>query len=99
MQAILHRSNDRYDVELRELFFANMLCFSHFSRSRMVSTTGTVTDEPLATMADFRALDSKNSLNRYFAQNAIVAPGYEGRTISLGAPVEVLQWGDPVYAD
>ena len=60
---------------------------------------GKVTDEPLATMAEFRAMDPQKSENRYFAQNAIPALGSVGQTIRIGDSMQVLQWGNPIYTD
>lgn len=61
--------------------------------------TGIVSKEPVETMAEFRALHISNKENVYFAQNATPAVGSVGKTIAVGATVEVLQWGDPVYRD
>jgi uncharacterized protein YcbX len=61
--------------------------------------TGDVTDEPLATMAEFRALQPGNKDNLYFAQNVLSAPGSNGKRISVGARVQVLQRGDPVWEE
>jgi uncharacterized protein YcbX len=61
--------------------------------------TGAVTDEPLATLYDFRALDPKNVANVYFCQNALAAPGSAGASIRVGDKVEVLERGEPVYTD
>jgi hypothetical protein len=61
--------------------------------------TGAVTDEPLATLCDFRALDSNNVTNVYFCQNALAAPGSIAKSIRVGDKVEVLEWGEPVYTD
>lgn len=62
-------------------------------------TTGKVTEEPLETLREFRALDPKNGENLYFAQNAIPAVGAVGQSIEVGATVQVLQHGEPVWGD
>jgi uncharacterized protein YcbX len=62
-------------------------------------TTGNVTEEPLETLAEFRALDPGNSENLFFAQNAIPAVGAVGQTIGVGATVQILQRGEPVWGD
>jgi uncharacterized protein YcbX len=62
-------------------------------------TTGTVTEEPLETLAEFRALDPANAENLFFAQNAIPAVGAVGQTIGVGATVQILQRGEPVWGD
>jgi len=59
--------------------------------------TGEVTDEPLTTLREFRAMDPSNKDNLYFAQNAIPDPGTVGRSVKVGDEVEVLQWGEPIY--
>lgn len=59
--------------------------------------TGVVHEEPLATLAEFRAMTSKHQDNLYFATNAIPAIGSNGNTISVGAKVQVLQWGAPQW--
>ena len=59
---------------------------------------GTVSDEPVATMLDFRQL-SKNPGGVYFAVNAIPAPGSTGNKICVGDTVKVLKWGEPVWGD
>jgi hypothetical protein len=53
----------------------------------------------VATLAEFRALDSNNSTNVYFCQNALASPGSIGKTIRVGDTVEVLEWGKPEYTD
>jgi uncharacterized protein len=60
-------------------------------------TTGVVHDEPLATLSEFRTMASKHPDNVYFATNAIPAIGSEGKSISVGAKVQVLQWGTPQW--
>jgi uncharacterized protein len=60
--------------------------------------TGVVHDEPLATLSEFRAMTPhRHADNVYFATNAIPAIGAAGKTISLGAKVQVLQWGAPQW--
>jgi uncharacterized protein len=60
--------------------------------------TGVVHDEPLATLAEFRAMTpSRHADNVYFATNAIPAIGSQGKRISVGAKVQVLQWGAPQW--
>lgn len=61
--------------------------------------TGVVTKEPLATMADFRALDKSNKDNLFFAQNVVPGLGAIGKRIAVGTQVEVLQRGQPVFED
>jgi uncharacterized protein YcbX len=61
--------------------------------------TGNVTEEPLETLAEFRALDPNNAENLFFAQNAIPAVGAVGQTIEVGATVQILQRGEPVWGD
>jgi uncharacterized protein len=56
--------------------------------------TGEVSDEPVATLGDFRSFDSsKNPEDAYFAQNAVAF----GTSVSVGATVKVIQRGDPVW--
>ena len=59
--------------------------------------TGTVTDEPLVTLQEFRALNVHNNADLYFGQNALIGIGSENKTITIGDTVTVLQWGDPVW--
>ena len=56
--------------------------------------TGRVSEEPLETLAEFRALGPVKD-NVYFAQNAI-ADGLGG-VIHVGAKVQVLESGDPIW--
>jgi uncharacterized protein len=56
--------------------------------------TGVVSKEPLETLAEFRALGPVKE-NIYFAQNAI--PHETGGTIRVGAPIQVLERGNPVW--
>lgn len=58
--------------------------------------TGQVGDEPLATLATFRAMSGKAE-DLFFAQNAIPAEGMSGKTITVGAKVHVLQRGAPLW--
>ena len=58
--------------------------------------TGQVTEEPLETLREFRAMTG-NKENLYFAQNALAGAGTAGQSISIGDSVEVLQWGKPVW--
>ena len=61
---------------------------------------GKVYDEPLSTLREFRRMSPhKFPDDVFFAQNAIVGSGMEGRTISQGAKLHVLEWGDPVWGD
>lgn len=57
--------------------------------------TGKVSEEPLETLSEFRALGPIKE-NVYFCQNAI-AHDAEGQTIKLGAPIHILEQGDPVW--
>mmetsp|Transcript_20603 Transcript_20603/g.26551 ORF Transcript_20603/g.26551 Transcript_20603/m.26551 type:complete len:386 (-) Transcript_20603:124-1281(-) len=59
---------------------------------------GHVSDEPLETLREFRAMSS-NPEDIFFAQNAIATAGMEGRTISENAVVKVLEWGEPVWGE
>jgi uncharacterized protein YcbX len=61
--------------------------------------TGAVSEEPLVTLADFRAKDSRNGANVYFGQNVIPAQGAVGAQIYVGDDFEVLEWGEPIYSD
>ena len=61
--------------------------------------TGIVTEEPVATMRDFRQPRGAPPDGVYFAVNAIPAPGSAGHTIRVGDTVKVLQWGEPVWGD
>jgi uncharacterized protein YcbX len=54
--------------------------------------TGHVSDEPLATLADFRALGNSKS-DVYFAQNAIAF----GDSISINDVVKIIKIGDPIW--
>jgi len=54
--------------------------------------TGKVTDEPLETLADFRALGPQKA-DVYFAQNAIA----QGTHVAVGEKVLVLNRGEPVW--
>lgn len=58
--------------------------------------TGQVYNEPLATMAEFRATTARKE-DLYFAQNVIAAMQSQGKTIRVGATVQVLQRGSPVW--
>lgn len=57
-------------------------------------TTGVVYEEPLATLADFRALGRAKE-DVYFAQNAV--PHSIGSILTVGSSVKVLKYGDPVW--
>ncbi|KAL3783589.1 hypothetical protein HJC23_002093 [Cyclotella cryptica] len=58
--------------------------------------TGERSEEPLETLAEFRAL-GKNEEDVYFAQNAVlIGDGYRG-VISVGDEVRILTRGDPVW--
>jgi uncharacterized protein YcbX len=59
---------------------------------------GTVSDEPLATLAEFRTMTG-NKENIYFAQNVVLGATTAGQTISVGDKVEVLERGEPVWDD
>ena len=56
--------------------------------------TGFVSDEPLATLAEFRAL-GRSKEDVYFAQNAVAHN--VGSTLSVGSTVKILKHGDPVW--
>lgn len=56
--------------------------------------TGEVSDEPLVTLSEFRAT-GQGKEDFYFAQNAV--PHSVGTTLTVGATVKVLEWGDPVW--
>ena len=58
--------------------------------------TGKVYEEPLETLADFRATGPKKE-DLYFGQNAIHAMGSIGKTIKVGATAKVLERGKPVW--
>ena len=58
--------------------------------------TGQVYQEPLATLAEFRATTVRKE-DLYFAQNVIAAMASQGQNISVGATVKVLQRGAPVW--
>jgi len=58
--------------------------------------TGKVHEEPLETMAEFRATTEVKE-KVYFAQNVIAAQGSAGRKIRVGAKVKVIQRGPPVW--
>lgn len=61
--------------------------------------TGIVSEEPLETLAEFRAMTS-NPDNLYFAQNVLPASDNpKGYAIRKGDKVEVLQVGEPVWDD
>jgi uncharacterized protein YcbX len=56
--------------------------------------SGNVSEEPLVTLGEFRALGhSKEDV--YFAQNAV--PHDVGTTLTVGAAVKILKRGDPVW--
>lgn len=56
--------------------------------------SGVVFDEPLTTLADFRAL-GRSKEDVYFAQNAV--PHSVGSSVSVGSEVKILRLGDPVW--
>jgi uncharacterized protein YcbX len=56
--------------------------------------TGKVSEEPVTTLAEFRALGPVKE-NVYFAQNAVAHEA--GGTICVGSPVYVLERGSPVW--
>eukprot|EP00977_Amphora_coffeiformis_P010497 scaffold2470_cov158-Amphora_coffeaeformis.AAC.10 len=58
--------------------------------------TGKVHEEPLETMAEFRATTAVKE-DVYFAQNVIPAQGSAGRNMRVGARVKVIQRGPPVW--
>ncbi|KAL7556176.1 hypothetical protein ACA910_015296 [Epithemia clementina (nom. ined.)] len=61
---------------------------------------GNVSEEPLLTLREFRVMSPRKQPDAvFFAQNAIAAAGMEGKTISVGAHVQVLQWGGPEWGD
>lgn len=56
--------------------------------------TGEVSDEPVATLGDFRSFDtSKHPEDAYFAQNAVAF----GTSVSVGEAVKIIQRGEPVW--
>lgn len=56
--------------------------------------TGEMSEEPVATMGEFRSFEtSKHPRDVYFAQNAVAF----GTSVSVGAAVKVIQRGDPVW--
>jgi uncharacterized protein YcbX len=58
--------------------------------------SGKVSEEPLVTLREFRALGPHHSKeNVYFAQNAV--PHDVGTTLTVGATVKILKRGDPVW--
>ena len=56
--------------------------------------TGKVSEEPLKTLAEFRAFGKSDV---YFAQNVVAQPNCAGATIKVGDPVTILTRGDPVW--
>jgi len=58
--------------------------------------TGEVSKEPLETLLEFRNLTGDKE-NVFFAQSIVVDPSSVGKSISIGAQVEVLQRGEPVW--
>lgn len=56
--------------------------------------SGVVSEEPLATLADFRAL-GRSQEDVYFAQNAV--PHNIGTSLRVGSFVTILKRGDPVW--
>lgn len=58
--------------------------------------TGARGDEPVATLAEFRAL-GKNAEDVYFAQNAVLNGDSYNKSIKVGDPVTILTTGDPVW--
>lgn len=88
---------DRWKViSIDGVIFHTVKVCSRCKQSCTNQINGSVSDEPLATMSEFRAL-APNKEDVYFAQNAIAASGMDGRTISKGAVVKVLEWGEPVW--
>jgi uncharacterized protein YcbX len=57
--------------------------------------TGERSEEPLETLADFRALSKGDDV--YFAQNAVLNGDAYGGAIRLGDKVRILTRGDPVW--
>ena len=82
-------------ISIGEQFFSIVKACPRCKQSCTDQITGKVSTEPVEIMKSFRAL-GKKSEDVFFAQNAIPLDG-RGRTISVGAPVRVLQRGDPVY--
>lgn len=60
--------------------------------------TGVVTDEPAATLGEFRCCNAEHPENVYFGVNVIPAPESIGKTISVGDSVKVLEWGTPAWS-
>ncbi|KAL7477785.1 hypothetical protein ACHAW6_003586 [Cyclotella cf. meneghiniana] len=58
--------------------------------------TGERSEEPLETLAEFRAL-GKNDEDVYFAQNAVLNSDGYGGVISVGDEVRILTRGEPVW--
>jgi hypothetical protein len=56
--------------------------------------SGKVSNEPLATLSDFRAL-GRSQHDVYFAQNAVAQD--IGTTLKVGSAVKILKQGDPVW--
>ena len=56
--------------------------------------SGKVSNEPLATLADFRAL-GRSQQDVYFAQNAV--SHYSGTTLKVGSVIKILKHGAPVW--
>jgi uncharacterized protein len=59
--------------------------------------TGVVHREPLATLASFRALSPTSPTDVFFAQNATVDATSVGAVIRVGATVQVIERGDPIW--
>jgi uncharacterized protein YcbX len=62
-------------------------------------STGVVRDEPLLTLAEYRACMPDRPQNVFFAQNALPYPDSVGTTVRGGAQVEVIERGEPVWGD
>jgi uncharacterized protein YcbX len=61
-------------------------------------TTGLVSEEPLLTLKEFRALGAKGNDDVFFAQNALVQDCNSAtKPIQVGSELHVLEYGTPIY--
>jgi len=58
-------------------------------------TTGLVSDEPLTTLKEFRALGKSEDV--FFCQNALVQDSHRAEPIRVGDVLQVIEYGNPIF--
>ena len=91
-------------VKIGSVYFAIVKACPRCKQSCTDQTTGIVDKhmEPLKTMSTFRKSKEnkdKKAGSVFFAQNAFPIGDYQGKTIKLGDPIQIVERGDLVFID